>query len=228
MKGYLIYKGNCPSGTLPTASYILRFKRKHHVVALCDRTSGAPRWFDSIDDHPSLVAMVLAAFRACEASLDNAFYINEYQQVLVPSGSARCILAGEYPGTLHFENGTRQWSADVVSVRPGDQWPGPPVGMPYVLDRSNGDIYYRSAGGTGRVLLSTAVGSVNARAVTSSLCSALGQVHSHPFLVNERSHTFAPTRSAKTPYVYLGRIDVSSAWFPNPALSLRGQLLRQC
>jgi hypothetical protein len=148
------------------------------------------------------------------------FYINEFRQVLVPTGpGAVYYLAGEFPGRLEFEFEGHVLSGDAVDLdgnplAPGDMWVGPHPGIPYILTAKN-DIAYEvnpRPNVTRRVLLSEQVGASRSREIAKQVMAVKGS--SGRFYVNEFAQMFAPVGTTlPLEYVYIGQLDIDAGWF---------------
>src|SRR5205807_722984 len=96
-------------------------------------------------------------------------------------------------------------------------WPGPHVGIPYVLTAERTDIRYESEPRRNvirRELLSATVGSAEAAALAKRLARHKGG--SGRIYINEAREFFAPVEGAtQWSYLYLGNLG-SEPWFPEP------------
>jgi hypothetical protein len=172
------------------------------------------------EDHPELVEMVNAIKNEINSREGGQFYINEFHHVLVPDGKGgSCYYAGFYDDVLEFREGDLIVTpAAPDDLRPGDDWPGPHVGIPYVLNAGATDIRYEMVDGPRRttVLLSDERG----RDAAQSLAQRLGKIKGTSggrFFVNEAGELFAPVGIAGDwTYLYLGDLG-EDAWFPPPA-----------
>ena len=62
------------------------------------------RWYATTRDHPQLGEMVNAVKRGLGQPPNGSFYINEYMQVIVPTGNSdKYFYAGRYEEPLQFE-----------------------------------------------------------------------------------------------------------------------------
>ncbi len=149
-----------------------------------------------------------------------AFYINEYRDVLVPDGrGGPCFWAGNYEDDeLEFEEGSLFVTPRAPDhLEPGEPWPGPHVGIPYVLSAGALEIRYENVDGRRRetVLLSDFVPPSASRALATRLGQFKGQSGGR-FFINECAEIFAPVGVAGDwSYVYLGDSE-DDAWFPAP------------
>ena len=146
-----LFTGNCPRNVSKDAKYSVRTLRGNPVVGLLYRTADGEEWHASNGEHGDLIAMVNAVKTTMGDAPNGPFYINEYGQMLVPTGpSAAYYLAGEYEACLRFDFEGNVLSGEGVgldgrALEPGDVWTGPHPGIPYVLRAGGGDIYYESA-----------------------------------------------------------------------------------
>ena len=216
------YDGNCPRNVSRDAKYAVRWAAGEMKVTLVYRHPNGEQWLASTGEHPDLIKLVNDVKITVSDTPGGPFYINEYHQVLVPTGPrATYYLAGEYNGLLEFVFEQHVLSGDARSLSgdrlaPGDQWEGPHPGVPYVLTANNNDISYEISprpNVTKRVLLSNEVGAQRAREIARQVFEFKGS--SGRFYVNEFAQMFAPVGS-KLPveYVYIGGLDISAGWFP--------------
>jgi len=155
------------------------------------------------------------------------FYINEYQQVIVPVGdAAQYYFAGTYDSPLEFEFEGKKISGEPLDLdgkplRPGDTWTGPHAGIPYVLTAAGNDVYYRTFPRPNvekHVNLSAEKGK-SAAAQIARLLSAFKGASGGRFYVNEFCSVFCPINGTDgLQYIYIGQIDLDS-WFPDPLAS---------
>lgn len=183
------------------------------------RESQRVRYLLTSDEHPRLAKMVNDTKIALRGSGGGAFYLNEYCDVLVPDGEGgACYWAGNYETTLVFREGSLEVSPKPMpELRPGDEWPGPHVGIPYTLKAGAVDIGFELIDGRRRelVLLSDYVGAGAARALAQRLAAVKG-TSGGTVMINERNAFFAPVGVAGDwRYLYLGDLD-EDPWFPPP------------
>lgn len=93
-----------------------------------------------------LIEAVAGTKRCCGGDGGGAFLINEYGQVLVPAcNGARRFLVGHFEGALVFENPFNSTEPIDLgkheTLKNGDPWELPYVGIPYHLHRG-GRIYF--------------------------------------------------------------------------------------
>lgn len=171
-------------------------------------------------DHPRLGRMVNDVKRAiADGKPGGAFYINEYGDVLVPDGQGGpCYWAGHYDELLEFKDDELTVSPVApVGLEPGDLWPGPHVGIQYVLTAGGNDVRYEvRTGNRIRIeLLSDHVGA-DAAARLGKRISQVKSTSGGRFFINERMELFTPLSDGKTiEYTYVGCLD-EDAWFPAP------------
>ena len=180
--------------------------------------SSRVRWLLAATDHPELVAMVNAVKHELSGRDGGGFYINEFNDVLVPDGEGgSCYYAGTYDKVLEF----REDDLFVSPVAPaglaaGDLWPGPKVGVKYVLAAGGKEIRYQLVSGrrTETVYLSDHTGP-SAAARTAQLVAATKGAR--VALFRERmSGMFAPVGSdGAHRYLYVGNLD-EQPWFDRP------------
>jgi hypothetical protein len=145
-----IFNGNCPKNVSRDAKYSVRTHQGKMVVGLLYETDNDERWHMSNGDHDQLVAMVNDVKTSVGGQPGGPFYINEYDQVIVPAGpDSRYYLAGEYEDPVRFIFEGQVIGGDGLDVNgspldSGDTWSGPHPGIPYVLKAGGGDIYYVS------------------------------------------------------------------------------------
>ena len=190
-------------------------------ITLEYRESTRVRYLLSTEDHPDLADMVNDVKVAWQGARGGAFYINEFKFVLVPDGGGGpCFYAGQWDDTLVFRDGSLEVSPHAPEdLQPGDIWPGPHVGIPYVLNASLTDIRYDISEGrrTETFFLSDTNDSSAVRELTQRLGhhkrSAGGRI-----FINEAYEFFAPVREGdQWIYRYLGPLDLEKdPWFLPP------------
>jgi hypothetical protein len=219
------HTGNCPKNVSRDAKYAVRSGPSGPVVGLVYRTANGEQWHPTTEDHPELVEMVNAVKLAVAGTPNGPFYINEYGQVIVPTGpDARYYVAGEYEESVEFE-----FEGNILSGRgvdltgrafePGDEWTGPHPGIPYVLEAGGADIRYESEPRehvTKKVKLSSFVGAPAAREIAQRIHAVKGWQGGR-FYVNEWREIFAPVgRPGGLTYIYVGHLEIDDPWFPKP------------
>lgn len=137
------YNGNTAKGIGKDARYTVKL---NNTIQLTYSVNSAERALLTTDGHAELVALVNEAKHQGGATQGGgAFFINEYRHVLVPTQSGGVLFAGVYTRDLEFAFGDSLISPVARSgIRPGNIWPGPHVGMKYVLAAGASDIRYDS------------------------------------------------------------------------------------
>lgn len=229
MAQYSEFSGNCPRNVSRDAKYRTRSSVSSQggsVVELVYRAAEDERWYPTTEDHPDLCEMVNDVKLSLDLPPNGSFYINEYQQVVVPTArSDRYFYAGEYENPLEFEIEGRVLSgkpldSDGNPLSPGDLWIGPHPGIPYILAAGGNDIKYtiRPRPQVEKTIkLSKEIGIDRARAVARSIRRVKGFLGGR-FYVNEFQSIFAPvSRESNWEYVYIGELDMGK-WFPIPEI----------
>jgi hypothetical protein len=218
------YFGNCPKNVAKDAKYTVRSGVDEPIVALTYNTGDGERWFMTIEDHSELAQMVnQVKIKAC-GKPHGSFYINEYDQVIVPAvGSNEYYLAGVYSKRLHFRFEGKAISGAPVDwdgnqLQPGSQWLGPHAGIPYTLTAGGDDVYFQFSPRpdvTRKIKLSKQIGIRDAAAVADQIRSVKG-FQGGRFYVNEFHSIFTPlTDNRDLKYVYIGQLDLKK-WFAKP------------
>lgn len=212
-----LYRGLAPSNVSKDAKYTVTAAGE---IRLTYRVDSRTKELLTTDRHPKLVKMVNAIKQELTGILGGVFYINEFGDVLVPgSASGTCHWAGHYDDAkLEFDFGGRVMSSQAPpSLGPGDKWPGPHPGVPYVLCAGGHDIRYRIRNGNRltEVRLSDEVGE-SAAMMTSARIAAVKGASGGRFYINERSELFGPVSSNDYEhFVYVGHLE-DSPWFDAP------------
>lgn len=211
------YRGNAPKSVRKAAKYRVKHDAGEWAVQLQYVLDKREYALLTTRDHPGLVEMVNRAKESVNDGPGGAFYINEYGRVIVPSTDGDYYEAGTYDEILEFD-----FDGEVVSSRPtdglepGDEWPGPHAGIPYVLTAERSDIRYEIEFGDTRrkCLLSDDVGPDAARRLAQRLLEH--KKDSGRIYINECREFFAPISGAdEVSYIYLGPLG-DDAWFQNP------------
>ena len=130
---------------------VVRRDAKYHVTAkgyvrLVYRASVDEERHLEVDGHEGLVRIVNDVKVEHNGREGGVFYINEYGHVVVPVAEEHgvgCYYGGSYRHTLEFPYGSHSIGpTPPPGLRPGDEWPGPHVGIPYVLSPGGDDIRY--------------------------------------------------------------------------------------
>jgi hypothetical protein len=229
-KQFVQFTGNCPSNVNKDAKYTVRLEKGEYVVGIYYVSSDGELWYPSSGDHPGLVEMVNDVKKYYSGSPGGAFYINEYKQVIVPvqGEESDYYFAGEYNNPLEFEFEGKKISGDAKDldgkkIHPGDVWVGPHPGIPYVLKAGGKDIQYEywvRPKVKKRVRLSDHVDNKTAEIIARDIAQIKGAAGGR-FYVNEFCQMFAPKGSSGIlEYVYIGKIEDLSNWFPKPEISI--------
>ena len=221
------FGGNRPANVARDAKYSLRRGRDGWAVRLEYRLDGNERLLLSTGDHPDLVGMVLDVQEESRGMPGGAFYINEFSQVLAPSGAeGRYFLAGSYPDALEFRpKGDPDVAGWVISgdgkgrdgrrLAAGDQWLGPHPGIPYVLAADHRNVYYElmlSPIRRRRVTLSEQVGLARAQTIAQQVYGVKREAGR--FYINEFCQMFCPVWDGHSlTYNYIGALDLDAGWF---------------
>jgi hypothetical protein len=207
------FSGNCPTAVAKDAKYHVKREGDTWKIYLIYRINRLERALLATDAHPELVEMVNSAKEKHAGQPGGAFYINEFRHVLVPAGS-NYFVAGIYQKLLLFDFEGAYISADPPEdLEPGDIWPGPHVGIPYVLCAGARDIRYELKRGA-RIsieLLSNHTSESDAAELAQRLASVKGEQGGRIY-INEQREFFAPVGSD---YLYLGSLG-THAWFREP------------
>lgn len=210
------YTGYSPSRVSKDAKYTVTAEGK---VRLEYQESRRVRVLLTTGDHPDLVKMVNKVKNEINFREGGQFYINEFHHVLVPDGQGgSCYYAGSYEEPLVFADGDLTVGPEASSgLQPGDDWKGPHVGIPYVLNAGATDIRYEKVDGRRRI--TTFLSDERGSKAALKLAQRLGKVKGTSggrFFINEAGELFAPVGIAGDwTYVYLGDLG-EDVWFPMP------------
>ena len=212
------YTGLTPSNVNKDAKYSVVSGPGGDEVRLVYRVNSRELFLLTTSHHPTLVDHVNEVKVAINGVPRGAFYINEFGDVLVPDGEGGAYWAGNYDRTLEFTYEGRSIGPQAPDgLSPGDVWPGPHVGVRYVLAAGGQDIRYelRSGNRILRVFLSDEVGADGARQTARRLAQIMGAAGGR-FYINECGELFSPGRGDDgTSAIYLGNID-EDPWFSPP------------
>ena len=216
----VLYPGNIPSNVGKDAKYSVVSGADGYEIRLTYRVSNRERALLTTDAHPELVEMVNAVKNEVNLVPGGAFYINEYLDVLVPCTDRECYFAGNYRHTLEFEfDGQKVSPKAPDGLQPGDEWPGPRVGIRFKIKAGARDIaYLRKAGGREtEVCLSEVHGPKVAAELARRLAIHKGESGGRIYL-NEAFEFFGPPSTPGDPFVYMGSLG-DDLWFPPPAVN---------
>jgi hypothetical protein len=215
------YPGLCPSNVNKDAKYsVVHSAAGSMEIRLVYRVSNREKALLTTDRHDELVDMVNQVKLELTGDPGGAFYINEYRDVLVPDTiNGGSIYAGNYTRDLEFDyNGTPITPRPPQGLKPGDPWPGPHVGIRYILMPAGRDIRYelKSSRATLEHWLSDDVGTRPANELARRIAAIKGNSGGR-FYINEASEMFAPLDAEEggVDYLYIGPLE-DSAWFPAP------------
>jgi hypothetical protein len=213
------YPGHWPSAVAKDAKYHMTFDGQ---VKLVYRESKYQERHVLITGHRHLAAMVNRVKVAGTGQPGGVFYLNEYSHVVVPVGREVIFMfGGTYRDKLEFPyEGTQLSPVPPRHLRPGDEWPGPHVGIPYTLCAGGDDIKYRSKIPGHRLgftweFLSDAISPSYAERLARRLGDVKGWSGGRIY-INEARALFAPVEiRGKFRHLYLGLLD-DDPWFPEP------------
>lgn len=228
MNDFPVFKGNCPKNVSRDAKYAVRTSRGGPVIALRYLSADGEEWLATTESHPELVKMVNAVKITMGQGPNGPFYINEYDQVIVPVADGTYYFAGDYDAPLQFEFEEKTLSGEGVDLAgrqlsPGDIWDGPHPGIPYILKAGGQDVYYQAQlrpNVTKKVELSSVVGPAEACDLAARIHAVKGWQGGR-FYVNEWRKFFAPVNQDDgLTYVFIGHLDENEPWFPRPSVAL--------
>lgn len=222
------YEGHWPSNVGKDAKYTVRLRDGQYKVCLLYRVNSGDEYLLAAEAHDALVEMVNTVKRTASGSEGGAFYINEYHHVLVPAQDGRTYFAGEYDQYLEFSfNAGRIGPVAPESLKPGDPWPGPHVGVAYTLAAGGSDIYHEASmvdqygqPFTRKVRLSEIAGATSAQGLANRLAAVKGSAGGRIY-INEASEFFSPPANRGGEFIYLGHLEPDARaepdeWFPVP------------
>ena len=214
----MLYPGRHPKNVNKDAKYsVVHGESGSMDIRLIYRASEREKYLLTTDRHDRLVDLVNAAKHANLGTAGGAFYINEYRHVLVPTPDG-CVYAGEYAPSLVFEfDGMTIGPRAADDLEPGDEWPGPHVGIRYTLAADCRDIKYDHEEGrkSTTYLLSDFVGAASAAALARRLSVHKGALGGRIY-INEECEFFSPVNNGAE-YRYLGHLG-DDGWFPCPSV----------
>ena len=100
-------------------------------------------------------------------------------------------------------------------LRAGDEWPGPHVGVAYLLCAGGNDVRYelRQGNRITRVFLSDFASDAEAKRTAARIVAVKGSMGGK-FYINEQCEMFAPVQhKGGWRFLYIGHLE-DSAWFP--------------
>lgn len=210
-----LYRGYVPTNVSKDAKYTVTADGE---VRLTYRVDNRTKELLTTGKHPKLVKMVNAVKQELNGTPGGVFYINEFGDVLVPKSRGVSYWAGHYDGKLEFDFGGSVISSQApANLGPGDKWPGPHPGVPYVLCAGGQDVRYKLRDGNREteIRLSDDVGRDEAKK-TSLRIAAVKGMSGGRFYINERCELFGPVAANfYEHFVYIGHLE-DSAWFDPP------------
>lgn len=216
----MLYPGLAPSNVSHDAKYSVVHSPKGAMeIRLIYRVNDREKALLTTDRHEILVTMVNRVKEELSGVPGGAFYINEFGDVLVPHPDGRCVYAGTYNELLKFDfDGQEISPVPPPGLAPGDRWPGPHVGIHYVLAAGGMDMKYQLTSGAIRreYRLSEAVGLTPAKLIARRLAEVKGRQGGGVY-INEAREFFAWIGGGESGgvYIYLGPLE-DDAWFPAP------------
>jgi len=216
------FKGNCPSNVSKDAKYSLRHYENKLGIGLVYEFQDEEIWRPVNHQHPKLVEMVDNIKTEVSGFSGGPFYINEFRQVIVPSGKPiTYYYAGEYHEDLEFvvDDYTLTGKPQKLNgdeLYPGDKWDGPHPGIPYILEAGGRDVRYEykiNDVRTRRVKLSKRVGIDKALETAKIIATVKGQEGGR-FYINEHRVMFTPVENNHGwEYIYIGTLKDEDPWF---------------
>ncbi len=235
-----LYRGQWPKVAGKTAKYAVRIvEREWKVTVSYDLGEGL--MFLAVESGDTGIAeRVNKIKRALVGQEGGAFYINEYQHLIVPvtrNGTSQCFSGGKAESDFTFEFEEKRLTSKPIDMNgnplnPGDLWVGPRPGIPYKLAAGGKDIYYESPALTDtdppdirqRVTQKIHLSKVQQdKSVVTMALKPVLDVRGYEggrFYVNEQRAIFTPVDKGDgngLDYRYCGQVDLS-AWFPEPPL----------
>lgn len=215
------YTWLAPSVVAKDAKYsVVHSKTGGMQVRLIHRVNNSEKELLTSDEHDELVGLVNCVKEEHVGVPGGAFYINEFAHVLVPA-NGQCYFAGSYQKFLEFDfEGGKIGPRPPEGTEPGDPWPGPHVGIPYVLAAGATDIKCKVQLSATRIReekLSRYAGKPAAARLSRRLGRVKGSQGGRIY-INEAREFFAPVTSGyDVSYVYLGSLE-DDVWFPAPGV----------
>jgi len=222
------FEGNCPANVSKDAKYHIKLQGGPKV-GIPFEANEMEMWMLTTKEHPELVEMVNKVRIDLNEDPGGAFYINEYQQVIIPDRTDKIYyLAGIYAEPLRFlfDDGTRMVTISGEALEPSGNpiprlgvWKGLRHGIRYVLAAGGHDIYYKYSPRRDverTVRLAKLIGDAAAETIAARIREIKG-FSGGRFYVNEWREMFAPRgEDDRTEYYYIGRLMEDDPWFPKP------------
>lgn len=218
------FGGNTTTSVVKQGKYRVVRHKDGFAVEVVIETPDDIRSYPTSRAHPELVEMVNKVKVASDGREGGQFYINEWQQVIVPVGDpVNYYYAGEYPHHIvlaldGIEFSGRPHDDAGNLLKPGDAWIGRPrPGIGYKLKAGGADLEYTVELSPGRekvVRLSKIVGEAKARLTARKISSIKGNSGGR-FYINEYRALFGPQQKDDGyHYVFIGMLTEQDAWFP--------------
>jgi hypothetical protein len=202
MPNLIEYFGNATTSVVRQGKYRISMKSGKPVIEVVIETSDDMRIYPASSSHPRLVSMVNAVKQAAGYGSGGQFYINEYQQVIVPATDSL----------------GKPLRSDGSLMQPGESWEGRPrPGIGYKLKAGAQDIEFSVQISQGRekiYRLSKVAGVLAAKKVAALVAQVKG-IKGGKFYINEYRAMFCPLNEGDlTDWKYVGTLDVKDPWFP--------------
>lgn len=218
------FGGNVNTSVVKQGKYRVVRHQDGFAVEVVIETSDSIRSYPTSREHPQLVEMVNKVKLTPDGREGGPFFINEWQQVIVPVGNpVKYYHAGDYPHHIGLaldgvEFSGRPHDDTGNLLKPGDPWIGRPrPGIGYVLKAGGADVEYTIELSPGRekvVRLSKEVGEAQARQTARKISSIKGNGGGR-FYINEYRAFFGPQQKEDGfQYVFIGLLTDQDAWFP--------------
>ena len=228
------FGGNTNTSVVKQGKYRVVRHNDGFAVEVVIETADSIKSYPTSREHPQLVEMVNKVKLTPNGREGGPFYINEWQQVIVPVGNpVKYYYAGDYPhhivlalDGLEFSGRPHDDTGNLL--RPGDPWVGRPrPGIGYVLKAGGADVEYTIELSPGRekvVRLSKEVGEAQARRTARKISAIKGNSGGR-FYINEYRALFGPQQKEDGfQYVFIGLLTDQDAWFPKWNPNGSGQL----
>lgn len=226
-----VYNGNCPRNVKKDAKLSIKKINGEWVVGTVYQRDIDERWHPFDNNHDALVERVNAAKSELNGTPGGSFYINEFEQVIVPpvNSCGYYYLIGEYTNSLKFCVDGEILSGDCYKRngkayhQRGDEWEGLHHGIPYIITAHADDIYYKKIESDGITETKVKLSKYQDKRVVQKICRMIAEQKGDEggkFYINEYRQLFYPkTEQNITNYYYIGELENLSDWFPKPNCS---------